>query len=342
EDTEIENIIHEGESETSEDIDEEATSTLASIMQDNDRIEKSLLESDTKTDVDTQQSDETDEFQTLVQDNITRSKWLFNEKENISVAQDVQRQACQILSKLPRHLKAEKTTQIVNNLLSVLNSNDNKLRCYAADSIAQIALDNPQTAGIEYAFGGLITQYHNENWDLKLACMRALAAIRNRGAIPILASALDHQRSAIRIQAIQSITDLLIEGDAILKNAHVAEKPPTLIEWVNTLIDQLQDKEAGVRYSAVNNLKRCLLSDEINHQEGLIKKAIEHIVQAAFNNHGGRTRDMALVLKAIEPVQGTERLIQLLNELPNSYERRFAIEMLEEMYRTDSTDAVAA
>ncbi len=51
---------------------------------------------------------------------------------------------------------------------------------------------------------------------------------------------------------------------------------------------------------------------------------------------------MALVLKAIEPVQGTERLIQLLKELPNSYERRFAIEMLEEMYRTDSTDAVAA
>jgi hypothetical protein len=43
---------------------------------------------------------------------------------------------------------------------------------------------------------------------------------------------------------------------------------------------------------------------------------------------------MALVLKAIEPVQGTARLVELLSDLPTSYERRFAIEMLEEMYRT--------
>jgi hypothetical protein len=63
-------------------------------------------------------------------------------------------------------------------------------------------------------------------------------------------------------------------------------------------------------------------------------KAIEQIVQCPFNNQGGRTRDMALVLKAIEPVQGTARLVELLSDLPTSYERRFAIEMLEEMYRT--------
>ena len=42
---------------------------------------------------------------------------------------------------------------------------------------------------------------------------------------------------------------------------------------------------------------------------------------------------MALVLKEVAPVQGTENLLQLLDELPGSYERRFAIEMLEEMYR---------
>ncbi|MCH8177827.1 MAG: hypothetical protein IIC09_06495 [Proteobacteria bacterium] len=42
---------------------------------------------------------------------------------------------------------------------------------------------------------------------------------------------------------------------------------------------------------------------------------------------------MALILKDIAPVQATEKLIQLLKDLTSSYERRFVIEMLEEMYR---------
>jgi hypothetical protein len=44
---------------------------------------------------------------------------------------------------------------------------------------------------------------------------------------------------------------------------------------------------------------------------------------------------MALVLKDLAPVQGTENLLKLLQDLPGSYDRRFAIEMLEEMYRIE-------
>ena len=124
-----------------------------------------------------------------------------------------------------------------------------------------------------------------------------------------------------------------MHGDTLVKNAHVPEQPPTLTEWVNTLIDLLQDSETGVRYSAVANLKRCLLAEEINQQQELTDVVIEKIVGAAFNNRGGRTRDMALVLKEVAPVQGTENLLQLLKDLSGSYDRRFAIEMLEEMYR---------
>jgi HEAT repeat protein len=165
--------------------------------------------------------------------------------------------------------------------------------------------------------------------------MRALAAIRNRAAIPILLSALDHQRVALRVQAINSITDLQLNGAALVKNAHVPEQPPTLTEWVNTLIDLLQDAQSGVRYSAVANLKRCLLTEEIKQQQELTDVVIDKIVGAAFNNQGGRTRDMALVLKELAPVQGTENLLKLLQDLPGSYDRRFAIEMLEEMYRIE-------
>ena len=61
---------------------------------------------------------------------------------------------------------------------------------------------------------------------------------------------------------------------------------------------------------------------------------IEKIINAAFNNRGGRTRDMAQVLKQVAPQQGTANLLRRLKELPGSYDRRFAIEMLEEMYRS--------
>ena len=318
-------------------VEVEAMSTLESIMQDSARQEKNLNDPAHIDESEQQDDPAMQEYHQLVQNNITRGDWLFNQDRDISVAQDIRRQSARVLSTLPAGLSAEKTTLVVNGLISALNATDLKLSACAAESIAQIALRHPDTAGIEYTYGGLVTQYHNPQWDLKLACIRALAAIRNRAAIPIILSALEHERSAIRIQAIESITDLTLDGLPLLKNAHLPATPPTLTEWVNLLIDLLQDKEAGVRFSAVNNLKRCLQSKEISQQQTLIQKAIEHIVQAAFNNQGGRTRDMALVLKAIEPEMGTQRLVQLLSELSTSYERRFAIEMLEEMYRAASS-----
>ena len=329
------------EKETDDDQSDEAMSTLESILQDKQRMEESLLQMNNLPVSEPDLDPSMVEYHDLVQNNIVRSEWLFDQKEDIPVARDVQRLAARILSGLPAHLAEEKSTRIINSLLTALNSEDIKLGTYAAESLSQIAINNPATPGIEYAYGGLVTQFHSEQWDLKLACMKALAAIRNHAAIPILMIALDHPRSALRIQAIQSITDLQLEGDKLVKNAHVAELPPSLSEWLMTLIDYLEDSETGVRYAAVNNLKRCLMADEIKQQQDLVDNTIEKIIAAAFNKPGGRTVDMARVLKAVAPVQATEKLIQLLKELPSSYERRFAIEMLEEMYRSTADSTVS-
>ena len=325
------------EMEAQDTSDEEAqpvTSTLESIMQDNRVVESSLRESSPPLPSEIDPESPLSEYRDLVQNNIVRGEWLFDQKEKVTAARDVPRLAATVLSSIPAHLSTQKTMRIIDSLLSALNSSDDKLRCHAADAIMQIALDNPKTPGIEYTYGGLVTQFHNEQWDLKLACMRALTAIRNRAAIPIILSALEHQRTALRVQALNSITDLQLHGDPLLKNAHLPEAPPTLTEWVNTLIDCLQDAESGVRYAAVANLESCLQHEEISQQAELIGTVIEKIVSAAFNNRGGRTRDMALVLKQFAPEQGTANLLQRLKELPGSYDRRFAIEMLEEMYRS--------
>ncbi len=312
------------------------TSTLESIMLDNQRVETSLQATNNPALAEADDDATLDEYRDLVRGNIVRGEWLFDQKEELTAARDVRRLAAKVLGSIPAHLDAQKTTRIIDSLLSALNSSDEKLRCDAAEAITRIASDNPRTVGIEYAYGGLVTQFHNEQWDLKLACMRALAALRNRAAIPILSTALEHQRSALRVQALNSITDLQLHGDAPVRHAHVPEQPPTLTEWVNNLIDFLQDAESGLRYAAVANLKRCLLVEEISQQRDLTELVIDKIVAAAFNNSGGRTRDMALVLKEVAPVQGTENLLQLLKDLPGSYDRRFAIEMLEEMYRETS------
>ncbi len=311
-----------------------ATSTLESIMQDNQQVQDALRESNNTPQTDEEHDAALAEYSDLVQKNVVRGEWLFGNKERVSAARDVPRLAARVLSGLPAHLSAQKTARIVDSLLSALNSGDEKLRCDAADAIARIATDNPRIAEIEYAYGGLVTQFHNEQWDLKLACMRALAAIRNRAAIPILMSALDHQRPALRVEALHSITELLLHGNAPVKNAHMPEEPPTLTEWVNRLIDCLRDAESGIRYAAVADLKKCLRTEEIAQQQELTDLAIEKIIAAAFDNQGGRTRDMALVLKEVAPVQGTASLLQLLQDLSGSYDRRFAIEMLEEIYRT--------
>ncbi len=323
-----------GDKESGDDQTEEVMSTLESILQDSQRVEQSLQQMNNLPVPAADSDPSMSEYHDLVQNNIVRSEWLFDQKEEIPVARDVQRLAARILSGLPTHLAEEKSSRIINSLLTALNATDIKLATNAAESLSQIAINKPGLPGIEYAYGGLVTQFHSEQWDLKQACMKALAAIRNRAAIPILMTALDHKRSALRIQAIQAITELMLEGDELVKNAHVQELPPSLSEWLMTLIDYLEDNEAGVRYAAVNNLKRCLMADEIKMQQGLVDDTIEKIITAVFNKPGGRTNDMARALKAVAPVQATEKLIQLLKQLPSSYERRFAIEMLEEMYRS--------
>lgn len=311
----------------------EVRSTLDSILQDNQQIEQSLKQMNNAPETEVEPDPTMAEYHGLIKGNIVRGEWLFDQREDVSVASDVRRMAARMLSSLPPHLSDEKSEKIVSSLITTLNEEDCKLRTFAADSLAAIATANPDIPGLENAFGGLVTQFHNQNWDLKLACMRALATIRNRAAIPILLSALDHERAALRIQAVQSITDLMLDGDELLKNAHIPEPPPTLQEWVESLIDCLEDKENGVRYSAVKNLKRCLMDDKMKQQQETIDSVIEKIINSVLGNHGGRTRDMALVLKDLAPVQASEKLAQLLKDLSTSHERRFAIEMLEEMYR---------
>ena len=316
------------------------TSTLQSILLDNQRVEEALQRQQSQPTAD-EIDVELQEYHELVQNNIHRAEWLFTRDHDVSTARDLQYLAASLLGDLPQALDDERTARIVNSLVQALHAEDGQLRIHAADALAQIARRQRHAEGIQYAYGGLVTQFHSELWDLKIACARALAALGNRCAIPILIAALAHPRAAVRQQLIESVTELMLDGDELLKNAHIPEPPPTLEEWLEQLIGLLRDPEFSVRHAAVVNLGRCLDAPQLDDRQHWIERSIESIIDAAFVNRGGRVRDLADVIREIDPATGTRRLNALLDRLADSQERRFAIEMIEQIHRRQPMSVVA-
>ncbi|MEN8108996.1 MAG: hypothetical protein ABFS22_13450, partial [Pseudomonadota bacterium] len=60
----------------------------------------------------------------------------------------------------------------------------------------------------------------------------------------------------------------------------------------------------------------------------------EHTVQAAFAGDGSQARDMGRALRNIDADLASDSALTLLESLSSSAERRFAIELLEEIFRT--------
>ncbi len=330
--------------ENASDQDEEdvqiVTSTLQSILLDNRRVEEALQQQQDRP-MPGEVDEELQQYHDLVQANIHRAEWLFAHDRDVPAARDLQYLAARLLGDLPRGLDRKRTARIVNSLIQSLHAEDEQLRIRAAEALARIAGRQRHAEGVQYAYGGLVTQFHSELWDLKIACSRALAALGNRSAIPILIAALDHPRGAVRQQLIESITDLVLDGDELLKNAHVPQQPPTLEEWMERLIELLRDAEFGVRHAAVVSLRRCLDAPELDDRQAWIERSIDSIIDAAFVNRGGRVRDLAEVIKDIEPACATRQLNALLDRLSDSMERRFAIEMIEQIHRRQPMSVVA-
>jgi hypothetical protein len=103
----------------------------------------------------------------------------------------------------------------------------------------------------------------------------------------------------------------------------------------------LRDREFSVRHAAVVNLGRCLDDPQLDDRQYWVERSIESIIDAAFVNRGGRVRDLAEVIKAIDPATGTHQLNTRLDRLSDSMERRFAIEMIEQIHRRQPMSVVA-
>ena len=94
------------------------------------------------------------------------------------------------------------------------------------------------------------------------------------------------------------------------------------------------DTNVGVRKAAALSLAK--LGQRLRQHE-IRNDIIQQLIDAAFVGEGEQARDMGLALRAIDQTLAGDVLLQRLNTLASSQERRFALEMLEEIFRPQQT-----
>jgi HEAT repeat protein len=271
-----------------------AMSTLEAIAMDN--AEVSYEQADVAELPKNSDDKEIQEYMDIAHENIELGERLFVQKK-VDVAADVRYLSARILGE---------SDLAVGALIEALNDDDPVLRREAAESLGHIASRSPETKELADAFGSLATHLNIGDRDLRLACARSLGLLGNSSAIPVLFAGLQDEDSSVRSQMIQSLTVLMRQpfDDAIIAK----------------FVELLHDTDIGVCKAAAEALAA------LGHTE-----ALDSIIEAAFVGAGAR--DMGRALRLLDIEQSGDKLLKMLDSVPDSSHRRFVIEMLEEVFR---------
>ncbi len=275
-----------------------AMSTLEAIAMDN----AAMVKNEAPEEIAHQKPDEeTQKYMEIVQDNLELGERLFVHKK-INVAADVRYLSARILGESEQE-------DVIRALIEALNDDDPQLRCAAADSLGQIARRAPEK--LAEAFGSLVTHLNIGDRELRLACARTLGLLGQNSAIPVLFTCLQNEEdNNVRIETIQSLTTLLSVENHQIKN-----------DILKQFVELLQDPEIGVSKAAASALAALQY-----------KESADSIIGAAFANAGAMARYMGKALRHLDIEESSTKLLKMLNSVPESHQRRFVIEMLEEIY----------
>ena len=253
-------------------------------------------------------------------------------KRSFDVAIDVRQLAARVLA------DSDKEEAIVALIHVMQNESDEKTASEAIISLGEIAIKTPSLPGLMNALGPLIAQLAIGDRDRRLACARTLGRLRNRAAIAPLLSAVSDEIKDVRIEAIRSLSDLVMDGlDPIKEDHMVLEEVPT-ITIAEQFLASLEDSANGVRLAAAQGLSRLL---ELEALQELTETAVDKMLVAALQDGGQQTRPMGQVIRATDAAHGSEKLLAQLEKADDSSDRRFIIEMLEELFRPLPSRAAA-
>lgn len=265
------------------------------------------------------QEDDLTDFVALTEQNKQISKWLFN-KETIDVGVDIKRLAARILGQIG-------TNESLTVLLSAFETEDAELKREAALSIAQIMNSDVKETLDDEALQSslrkaLIETLNDDERDLRIASARAIAQLGGIDEIPLLIEKLFDDDVAMRMQTLSSLSEVACRSD---------DKAINYEALAGLMLDQLKSNKVGIHRAAVEALIPLFRSKLNGSAETLKQTAITCLIQAGLSGSHGQVQEMSWGLKALDKELSSIRLLEKIDEVSSSVERRYMVEMLGEV-----------
>ncbi|MDM8545387.1 HEAT repeat domain-containing protein [Candidatus Venteria ishoeyi] len=267
----------------------------------------------------TQQADEPaedlEDFLELTEQNRETAKWLFT-RDTPDVATDIRRLAA-------RYIHQSKTKTSLQTLLATLNTTeDTILKQEIMNSLTELSELKPQLSAqeVDEIRQQLLDLLNAENRDLRIVATRALAKWGKASDVEVLMQALSDKEVAMQIQVVHTLAELsglAVDDDEI--------DYPTIIEQ---LLQQLKGNKAGTQRAVANVIPGLLRSKPNSISVPTLDTIIDQFIDAGLSGKDGQAQVMSQCLNQIDKDQSSIRLLNKLEQLQTSVERRYVVEML--------------
>jgi len=303
-------IVEKGEVKT-------AVSTLDAIAMDNVEVTLGL---NTAEEDATELDEVTEEYLAVVEENKETMKRIRSEK-NIKPEHDVRRLGARILSECEE-------PSAISTLIEALNNEDSLLRREAADAVGIIGARNPKIPQLMDAVGILITHLAMGDMLQKVTCARALGYLGNKTALQPLIYALEDKEVNVRVQAIDALERLVIQGADPKEADHMVVIELSPLSVSKRLLACFEDEELGVRVAATRSLAAIVPT---LREVSFTDRVIDTIVGSVAKWTGEEARPVGRCLRKFDKQQCTEKLLIALDSAEDSLKRSVYIEILEEL-----------
>jgi len=259
------------------------------------------------------------EFLKISEQNSRTARWLFS-KDKVPLEVDIQRLAARMIS-------AAGSEKAIPTLLQVYESSeDAPLRSEILLSLGELADKSGEipTERMSKILQLLTQALTAEDRNERIAAARSLGKAGNQHDIQALLTGLSDEEVAMRIQCLNSISQLLTRSDG---------PAPDYLALAKQVLAQFDNNEVGVHRAAIGALLP-LLKDRLNGDTPEVKAtAVEKLIDAGLAGTDGQVNEMSRVLNTLDQDLSSDRLLARLKASPTSIERRFVMEMLGELYR---------
>ncbi len=326
------------------------TSTIDAISRTNVQVALSAQNSAAGTvedDLDTIDDEALKPYLELAKKNAEIGQWLKTRDTDANTLDDARRLATRILGKAD-------DPQIITLLIQALDDKDVAVRRDAANSLTEIYARKPQMDNLSAAIKALNLLLGSSDRDERIVGLQSLGLmaedVLDDDIINNIKTLMDDKDPAVCIQAIASLSRVVgctpcntaetttIDDHDTLTSNHST----TVVETVEHFSQLLDNTDPGIRIAAATGLIPLINMLHSGDNQPLAVNTVKQIAYAGLSNNGDQARILGRVLKNTLPETATLTLLSKLTELETSRERRFVIEMLEEIFSSNEHSPVSS